>query len=141
MPPTTQEAVEGLIAAFERRDLEAVLAFFAEEAVLYDPHYPVPEMRGKAAIRRGFEWAFGNLERPGFTVRRLWAAGDSGAVELETHHVFKGGMELKIPQVFVFETRAGLITRLQAYVPYGPPGVGGWLAKLVRLVWRLQGRV
>src|SRR5207248_1861195 len=42
--------------------------------------------------------------------------------------------------VTVIETRNGLITRLQAYPPYGPPGIGGLLVRLTRLVWRLQGK-
>lgn len=141
MSGTNKELVEQMFGAFEAKDMEAVSAFFADDAVLFDPHYPVPEMKGKAAIEQGCEWAFGNMEKPGFTIRHIWIEGDAGAVEVDTHHVFKGGMELKFPQVFVFETHDGLVTRLQSYVPYGPPGIGGLLTKVTRLMWRLQGKV
>ena len=139
--PTIPELVQQLIAAFEARDLPAALALFAGDAMVIDPHYPVTEMKGKAAIKQGFEWAFTNIEKPGFTLRHLWIEGDSGAMEIDTHHVFRGGMKVNFPQVFVIETRNGLITRLQSYTPYGPPGIGGLLIGLTRLTWRLQGKM
>jgi ketosteroid isomerase-like protein len=139
MPITEQ--FQQLKAAFESRDLAAVMALFANDAVVIDPHYPQPEMRGKAAIKRGFEWAFGNIEKPGFTERHIWSNETSGVIEVDTHHVFRGGMKLAFQQVFVIETRNGLITRLQSYPSYGPHGIGGMLTSLVRLTWRLQGKL
>ena len=97
-------AIETMFAAFAAKDLKRVLAMFAEDALVYDPHYPVPEMKGKAAIRRGFEWGLGNMEKPGFTLRNCWIDGEKAAVEVDTHHIFKGGMEVKFPQMFVIET-------------------------------------
>ena len=171
----TRESAERIFALFQSRDIDAVLAVFAEDAIVFDPHYPVPEMRGKAAIRRGFAWAFGNMEKSGFAIRTFWpAAGGTGeagnasarasaagsgataegsptsgasatcasgcaAMEVDTQHVFKGGMKIGFQQVFVIEARDGLVTRLQSYVPYPPPGIGGFLARLTRLVWRLKG--
>ncbi len=139
--PTIPELFQQLVAAFETRDLPAALDLFAEDAVMIDPHYPQAEMKGKAAIKQGIEWAFSNIEKPGFTVRHLWTEDDSGVVEVDTHHVFRGGMKVNFPQVFVMETRDGLITRLQSYPPYGPPGIAGLLTGLVRLTWRLQGKM
>ncbi|MBU8914280.1 MAG: nuclear transport factor 2 family protein [Spirochaetales bacterium] len=39
---------ERLITAFHSLDLEEVLSCFTEDATLYDPHYPVAQMTGKA---------------------------------------------------------------------------------------------
>lgn len=50
-------------------------------------------------------------------------------------------MVLRFDQLFVVESRDGKITRLQAYVPYGPPGVAGLLTHLTRWVWRLLGKL
>lgn len=113
--------VEQLFAAFAAKELDAVMAQFAEESIVFDPHYPTPLMTGKAAIRSGFEWAFGALQQPGFTIRNFWAGENNAAVEVDTHHVMVGGVELKFPQAFVLEWRDGLITRLQTYEPYPPP--------------------
>ncbi len=135
-----REIMDKLMAAFESLDLEAVMACFAEDAVLFDPHYPVTKMEGLAAIRQGIEWGLGNMVKPGFVVRHFWSDGEKGAVELDTHHVFKGGMEVKIDQVFVFELQDGKLKRLQSYVPYSPHGIGGFMSKVMRLIWRLQGK-
>ncbi|MCB9452332.1 MAG: nuclear transport factor 2 family protein [Anaerolineaceae bacterium] len=140
MNEDNQKILDALIAAFMNKDLEASLALFADDAVVYDPHYPIPRMEGKPAIRQGFEWGLSNMEQPGFTVRHLWGDDTSGAVEVDTHHVFKGGMALKFDQVFVYETRDGLITRLQSYVPYPPGGIGGLLARITRWAWKLKGK-
>lgn len=140
MSDSQRKTIDALIEAFTNKDLEAALALFADDALVYDPHYPVPTMQGKDAIRQGFAWGLGNMEQPGFTVRHLWSDGTSGALEVDTHHVFKGGMALKFDQVFVFETRDGLITRLQSYVPYPPGGIGGLLARVTRWSWKLKGK-
>lgn len=135
-----KEILDGLIAAFHAKDLEAVMSYFAEDAVLFDPHYPIQRMEGKAAIRQGMEWGLGNLEKPGFIVRHFWSNGQNGAVELDTHHIFRGGMEVKFDQVFVFELADGKLKRLQSYVPYPPPGIGGFLSKMTRWAWKLKGK-
>ena len=121
MSTSDRSHIEQLFAAFAAKDLDAVMALFAEDAIVFDPHYPTPLMAGKAAIRSGFAWAFGALQQPGFAIRNFWAGENNAAVEVDTHHVMLGGLELKFPQAFVFEWRDGLVTRLQAYVPYPPP--------------------
>ena len=44
-----------------------------------------------------------------------------------THHVVRKGIRLYFSKVFVFDTADGLITRKQAYEPYGPHGFMGAL--------------
>lgn len=109
------------LQAFEAKDISALTAMFTEDALFYDPHYPTPALHGRDAIQAGFEHAFGMLQKPGFAIRNFWTNGHSGVAEVDTHHTMQNGMELDFPQVFILETRDGLITRLQAYVPYPPP--------------------
>lgn len=135
------ELTQHLIAAFEAKDMSAILACFANDAVMIDPHYPQSKMVGKAAIEQGVSWVLGSMVKPSFRVKHSWVDGESGVIEVDTHHVFKGGMVLDFPQVFVVETRNGLITRLQSYPPHGPSGIGGLLITITRLVWRLQGKL
>jgi ketosteroid isomerase-like protein len=132
--------VEQALARMMARDLPGFLALFAEDAVVNDPHYPFPTMEGKAALEQGLTWALDTLVEPGFEVREVWTKGDHGAVEVQTHHVLKGGQEIDFEQVFLFETRDGLITRLRAFVPYRPPGIGGWIARMTGAWWRLRGK-
>lgn len=131
--------VEAIFDAFVARNLKTVMAMFADDALVYDPHYPVPEMKGKAAIQRGFEWGLDGLAKPGFAIRNFWADGEKAVAEVDTHHVLKMGMEIKFPQVFVIEMRDGLVTRLQAYEPYPPSGIARLMALSTRVVWKLRG--
>jgi ketosteroid isomerase-like protein len=116
-----REIIERVLGAFERKDMDGVLASFADDGVLFDVHYPSPLMQGKDAIRAGMENAFGMLKQPGFTMRNVWEGENNCAVEVDTHHILQNGMEINFPQVFIMEARDGLITRLQSYVPYPPP--------------------
>lgn len=133
--------IESVFAAVAAKDLEKVMAAFADDALLYDPHYPQPEMRGKAAIRRGLEWGRSSMQKFGFPIRNCWIDGDKAVIEVDTHHVLQGGMELKFPQIFVIETRDGLVTRLQSYVPYPPHGIPGLVGMVTRLQWKLTGKL
>lgn len=96
-------------------------------------------MKGSVAIRRGFNWALGNMEKPGFELRHFWSDGPSGAIEVDTHHVFKGGMEVRFNQVFVFEIADGKLAGLRAYPPHPPTGIAGLLVRLTGLAWRVKG--
>ncbi|QDZ00988.2 nuclear transport factor 2 family protein [Nitratireductor mangrovi] len=136
-----QAAMERLFKALEARDTQKTLDCFARDAFLFDPHYPKPDMRGHEEIRAGIEWGLSVMQRFHFTIVNVFAGrdGDSAAIEVDTSHVLKGGRELSFPQVFVVETRGGLVTRLQAYEPYGPNGIGGLFLGVERLKRRLFG--
>ena len=136
-----KELYEKLFAGFHTKDLAQVMSCFADDAVFYDPHYPQPRMIGKAAIKQGMAWSLETLETPGFRVRHMWFNENSGVAEIDTHHVIKGGMEAKFDQVFVFEFHNGKFTRFQSYVPYRPQGIGGVVAQMTGLIWRLQGKM
>ena len=140
MPDEQRSLLEQALERMMERDLVGFLALFAEDAVVYDPHYPFPTMVGKAAIEQGLTWAMGTLVKPGFEVREVWMNGDKGVVEVQTHHVLKGGQEIDFEQVFLFETGDGLITHLRAFVPYRPPGIGGWIPRVTGAWWRLRGK-
>lgn len=129
------DIIQQSLIAVASKDVDAVLAFFAEDAVFIDPHYPRPRMEGKGEIADGFRWSFAGLTKMGFTIDRFFpsADGTSAAVEVTTDHVARGGMRLHFSQVFIIETNHGLISRLQSYVPYGPHGIGGLLLRLIRL--------
>lgn len=117
---TISQLTQQLIAAFEAKDLSAALDLFADDAVVIDPHYPQPVMKGKAAIQQGFTWAFTNMEKPGITVLHTWEENGTGAIEVNTYHVFRGGMKLSFPQVFVCETRDGQLRACNPICPMAP---------------------
>ncbi|MEM9105242.1 MAG: nuclear transport factor 2 family protein [Pseudomonadota bacterium] len=138
---SAKAVMEATFKALERGDKEATIAAFAEDAVVFDPHYPEPEMRGKEAIRKGLEWGFGSMRQFGFVPVRVFesADGSSAAFEVDTHHVLKNGMKLDFPQAFFVEVAEGKIVGLRAYEPYGPNGIGGIFLGLSRLKRKLFG--
>lgn len=137
---TPAEMIAALLDAVTAKDLPAVMALIADDAVFFDPHYPETRMVGKQAIARGIGWGLSTLEQPGFKVRTIWTEGTTGVAEVDTDHVIRGRMRATFDQVFVFETRDDQFTRLQAYLPYRAHGIGGLIPRVSRVVWRLRGR-
>jgi hypothetical protein len=90
----------------------------------------------------GLTWGFGSLEKFGFTIVSYFESADGAriAIEVATAHVVKGGMKLNFPQAFFIDVRDGLVTRVQAYEPYGPHGIGGIILTLTRLKRKLTGK-
>src|SRR5947209_7862944 len=80
---TLRATVERLFKALEAKDAPAVLAFFAPNATIVDPHYPVPSMQGKAAIADGLRWAFGALRSMGFTIVNYCESADGRHAAVE----------------------------------------------------------
>jgi ketosteroid isomerase-like protein len=141
MADAAYQLMDGIFKALGRGDKEAVMAAFADDAVLFDPHYPRPLMRGKDEIRAGLDWGFGSMRTFGFEIRHYFSGerGGSGAFEVDTHHVLRIGKKLDFPQVFMVETDGEKVTALRAYEPYGPNGIGGLALGMTRLKRRLVG--
>ena len=78
------------------KDLGAALAFFADDAVVIDPHYPVARMKGRAEIERGFKWGLASLEKPGFSIRNRAAEGAIAYYEIDTRHKLRRGFSLVV---------------------------------------------
>ncbi len=139
---SAKEAVPDLIKralnALESRDLDTVMKCFADDAVLYDPHYPYAEMHGKTEIREGLEWAYAGMKSMSFTPLRFFTSDDgaSSVIELDTHHVPKAGGELEFAQVFVVDTKDGAITSMRSYLPHGPNGFGGFMLRTMHKGFR-----
>lgn len=122
------------------KDADAVLAAFSDDGVFIDPHYPDAEMRGRAAIVEGLRFSFGAIQTFAFDERRYFTGSDgtSLVIRCECHHLLPGGRVLDFPQVFVMDTAEGRITRLQAFEPYGPNGLGGVLLGIGKAAHRAR---
>jgi hypothetical protein len=134
-----QDLFPALLEAFMAKDIEGALKFFAEDAVLIDPHYPEPRMKGLHAIERGLRWGLSSLEKPGFSIRNRAKVGGIEFFECDTKHKLSLGPTIAFDQVFVVESRDGRITRLQAYEPYPAPGVAGIIRRASKAMWKLRG--
>ncbi len=139
MEEDVKGVVERLFRAAEAADMQGALACFSENGVLIDPHYPNPEMRGRAQIEAGLAWGASVMKQFGFRIEKLFegADGRSAAIEVDTNHILKGGQKLSFQQVFIVEVKDGLITSMRAFEPYGPNGIGGFFLGLERLKRRM----
>ena len=141
LSPTALELLQAALGAVEDKDLPGLLALLDDDAVFVDPHYPVTRMVGRAQITDGLRWAFGTIEVFRFETVHAFGSLDGGhaAVEVDCHHVLRGGRPLAFRQAFVADARSGRLTRLHAYEPYGPGGLVGLVLSLTRLGRRLGG--
>lgn len=134
------ELLEAAIRAVEAKDLAALRSLVADDASFVDPHYPTPRTVGWAAISEQLRWAFGAIEVFRFEIGNRFESGDGrhAAIEVDSHHVLRGGRPLVFRQVFVADVEAGQIRRLEAYEPYGPGGLVRWVLRLTRFGRRLR---
>lgn len=135
-----QPLADSTLDAVVAKDADAVVAAFSEDGVFIDPHYPDPELRGRAAVTEGLRFSFGAIKSFAFDDRRYFTSSDGSAlvVHCSCHHVLPGGRRLDFPQVFVMDTVEGRISRWQAFEPYGPNGLGGLLLGLGKTTYRAR---
>lgn len=128
------------LRAVEAKDLPTIIELLDDDAVLIDPNYPKPRMVGRAAISDGLRWAFGTVATFGFEPVHAFSSvrGDHAAIEVECHHVLRGGRKLEFSQVFVVDAHDGRLSRLEAYQPNGSGGLVGLFLGLTRLARRLR---
>lgn len=105
------------LAAFERADLEALLALYSEEAVHTSPkirqRHPETggKLRGKAALRSWWAGAFTRL--PGLIYRAAAFTADDHRVFMEYLRIAPGEADLAVAEVL--EITDGLIVASRVY--------------------------
>ena len=98
---------------YHHPDLDAIVECFTEDAVYLN--IPLPQVEGREAIREsiaGFVGAFDHIE---FTVHLQVSNGDLVMNERTDVMIKKGGGELALPVVGVFEVRDGRIAAWRDY--------------------------
>ena len=115
--PTPQDihrVVEAYFAATRAMDLDAWLATFASDAVMYDPSGP--PMRGHAALRQFFQGIMGAFERVGLTEQTIYAFAPRAAAQWVGEGTGKNGRRVQFTGIDVFEINdAGTIQTLWGY--------------------------
>jgi 8-oxo-dGTP diphosphatase len=120
LPPgaaAPQELARAWIAAFNARDLDGLLALYADDAVHFSPKLRArqPEtgglVKGKAALRAWWADSFERLPGLHYAARRVTAAGDR--LFLEYDRSLPGEATLAVAELFV--VRAGRIAESRVY--------------------------
>ena len=135
MPETNIQSAIRFLDCVILKDFDEVMVFFAQDAVLVDPHYPSKRMQGSAEIAEGMRWGFRSLKKFGFEIIDTYLSADGKGVVISviTAHELPNGKPLNFPQLLMFEFEGQKIKSLQAYVQYEPHGMGGLMLKITRV--------
>jgi uncharacterized protein (TIGR02246 family) len=107
--------VRGVVDAFNRKDLEGLLSFFADNAVMVRPE---GAFRGKDEIRRFYEWNFAGYLKNTLVEKDFVIEGDKVVLEFVSEAtVARGRKELKqhLPGIVMFVFRGELVQQVHDY--------------------------
>jgi ketosteroid isomerase-like protein len=114
----TVATMEQVLDAFNRHDLDAIMAHFAEDAVLEMPRGPDPwgsRMVGKAAVREGLAARFAGIPDVRYSEDRHWVCGDRGASEWLLTGTTTAGERIAVRGCDLWEFRDGQVVRKDSY--------------------------
>lgn len=107
---TSRELLQAHLDAFNARDLDALMAGFADDAIW---RTGTDTVTGRAALTELFGWAMANI-LPELTLRTLVVEGDLAACEL-TETLTHEGRTSAVPIAGFFRFRDGLIVSAAVY--------------------------
>lgn len=114
----TQAVLKGLLDAFNRHDLDAIMDYFAGDCVLYLPRGSHPRgarFEGKAEVRRGLATRFAGLPDVHYGDDRHWVCGDLGVSEWTITGTTPAGQRIEARGVDLLEFQAGKIVRKDSF--------------------------
>lgn len=113
----TLAAVERFNDAFNRHDIDAIMAAMTDDCV-FDSTRPPPDgelFEGQAAVRRCWEELFRRSPQARFEAEEAFAAGDRCVVRWVYHWV-RDGTPGHVRGVDVFRVRGGKVAEKRSYV-------------------------
>jgi len=114
----TVETMERVLDAFNRHDLDEIMTFFAEDAVLEMPRGSDPwgtRLVGKAAVREGLAGRFAGIPDVRYSEDRHVVCGDRGVSEWLLTGTSVVGERIAVRGCDLWEFRDGLIVRKDSY--------------------------
>ncbi len=110
--------VQAILAAFNAHDLDAIMAFFADECILDMPRGPDPwgqRYVGKAAVREGLATRFTGLPDVHYSDDRHWISGNMVVSEWLLTGTRPDGVRVTVRGCDHYEFRDGKVVRKDAY--------------------------
>jgi hypothetical protein len=115
----TPEMLKGFLEAFNRHDLEAIMAHFADDCVFYMPRGAGPRgdrYTGKAEVRAGLSKRFAGLPDVHYGEDRHWVCGATfGVSEWTLTGTTPAGQKIEVRGVDLLEFSAGQIIRKDSF--------------------------
>jgi ketosteroid isomerase-like protein len=115
--PSVQQ-LQDIADAFNRHDLDAIMAFFAEDAVFESPRGPDPwgtRFEGAAAVRAGLAARFTGIPDVHYGDDAHFVAGDRGASEWTLTGTTTDGVRVEVRGCDLWTFRDGLVTRKDSF--------------------------
>lgn len=114
----TVETLAQVLDAFNRHDFDAILGYFAEDAVFDSPRGAEPWGKrhvGTAAIREGLAARFSGIPDVHYGEDRHWVSGDRGCSEWLLTGTSTTGERIAVRGCDLWTFRDGLIVRKDSY--------------------------
>jgi len=112
MSSANEKLIRDFCAAWVRKDLDELVAYFTDDAVYHN--VPVDPVQGKAAIRETFNSFVLPAEKIQWDVLEVAERGNVVFTE-RVDRFFIGGKEIALPVAGVFEIRDGKIAAWRDY--------------------------
>ena len=114
---SNSSTVTAFVAAWNRKDLEAIMAACGEDAVYHN--IPMEPTKGKAAIRAYIEKALARYEAVDWTTHHQAESADGTVLNERSDDFIFNGRRISVPVMGVFEFRGGKISAWRDYFDLG----------------------
>jgi ketosteroid isomerase-like protein len=114
----TVATLQEIMGAFNSHDVDAVMAFFADDATMEMPRGADPwgaRFVGKAAVREGIAARFAGLPDVRYAEDRHFVCGDRGVSEWLLTGTTTAGERIAVRGCDLWEFRDGLVVRKDSY--------------------------
>jgi steroid delta-isomerase-like uncharacterized protein len=118
MSEPTVDTLKAITDAFNRHDLDAMMAFFADDAIFESPRGPDPWGRrfaGKAAVREGLAARFTGIPNVNYGQGDHFVSGDRGASEWTLTGTTSDGQHLEVRGCDLWAFRDGQIVKKDSF--------------------------
>lgn len=115
---STLEAIQRFNDAFNRHEVDVVMAAMTEDCV-FENTYPPPDgerYEGQAAVRAFWERFFASSPHATFETEEIFACGDRGVVRWLYRWVERDGKRGHVRGVDIFRVRDGKVAEKFSYV-------------------------
>jgi len=117
-PAVTVSTLEAILDGFNRHDLDAIMAFFTEDATLDTPRGADAwgtRFAGKDAVREGLAARFAGIPDVHYGEDRHFVCGDRGVSEWRLTGTTTAGQRIDVRGCDLWEFRDGFVARKDSY--------------------------
>jgi ketosteroid isomerase-like protein len=114
----SHETLKGLLDAFNRHDLDAIMGYFHDDCVLYMPRGKAARgdrYVGKQEVRAGLATRFEGIPDVHYGEDTHWTCGSLGVSEWTLTGTRKSGGPVEVRGVDLLEFRDGKVTRKDSF--------------------------